>query len=93
VLGGVNIKVIRKIPNIEILHSNTGFGFSLDIYLAFFHKVICCLLMQLDDGIASDCEATRRVSYAGLQDGNHTFEVCTNGSRGIGCASYKWSIG
>ncbi|KAB1216635.1 hypothetical protein CJ030_MR4G007823 [Morella rubra] len=46
---------------------------------------------KLDDGIASDCEA-RRVLYSGLQDGNHTFEVCTNGSRGIVCGSYNWTI-
>ncbi|XP_059442753.1 uncharacterized protein LOC132174986 isoform X2 [Corylus avellana] len=52
----------------------------------------CSVTCKLDDGVTSGCEATRRVSYAGLQDGNHTFEVCTNGSRGIGCASYKWSI-
>ncbi|KAM3703926.1 hypothetical protein ACJW31_04G135100 [Castanea mollissima] len=49
------------------------------------------LLLQLDDGIASNCES-RMVSYAGLQDGNHTFEVCTNGSQGVGCGSYNWTV-
>ena len=49
-------------------------------------------LLQLDDGIASNCEG-RTVLYAGLQDGNHTFEVCTNGSQGVGCGSYNWTVG
>ncbi|XP_057951479.1 uncharacterized protein LOC131146135 isoform X2 [Malania oleifera] len=47
--------------------------------------------LKLDDGISSDCQA-RNVSYADLQDGNHTFEVCTNGSGGAGCASYNWIV-
>ncbi|GAB2289496.1 hypothetical protein Dimus_023806 [Dionaea muscipula] len=46
---------------------------------------------QLDSGISSDCE-DGSASFAGLQDGNHTFKVCANGSRGIGCASYNWAI-
>ncbi|KAL4634077.1 hypothetical protein ACB092_04G171300 [Castanea dentata] len=46
---------------------------------------------KLDDGIASNCEG-RTVLYAGLQDGNHTFEVCTNGSQGVGCGIYKWTV-
>ncbi|KAF3962701.1 hypothetical protein CMV_012822 [Castanea mollissima] len=41
---------------------------------------------KLDDGIASNCEG-RTDLYAGLQDGNHTFEVCTNGSQGVGCVN------
>ena len=46
-VGGVNVNtVIRKIPNIEILHSNTGFGFSLDIYLAFFTKLPVDILVD-----------------------------------------------
>ncbi|XP_050258020.1 uncharacterized protein LOC126703144 [Quercus robur] len=51
----------------------------------------CNITCKLDDGIASNCEG-RTVSYAGLQDGNHTFEVCTNGSRGVGCGSYSWTV-
>ncbi|XP_048229333.1 uncharacterized protein LOC8288982 isoform X2 [Ricinus communis] len=47
--------------------------------------------MQLDDGNASDC-GTREVLYTDLQDGNHTFEVCNNGSQGFGCATYKWTV-
>jgi hypothetical protein len=48
--------------------------------------------MQLDSGSESDCGATK-VSYQGLQDGNHTFEVCINGSQGVGCATYNWTVG
>lgn len=48
--------------------------------------------MQLDNGTPSDCQA-KKVSYTGLLDGNHTFEVCTNGSQGVGCASYGWTVG
>ncbi|XP_075660535.1 uncharacterized protein LOC142630426 isoform X1 [Castanea sativa] len=51
----------------------------------------CNITCKLDDGIASNCES-RMVSYAGLQDGNHTFEVCTNGSQGVGCGSYNWTV-
>ena len=48
--------------------------------------------MQLDGGTPSDCQA-KKVFYTGLLDGNHTFEVCTNGSQGVGCASYGWTVG
>ncbi|XP_075660429.1 uncharacterized protein LOC142630329 isoform X1 [Castanea sativa] len=51
----------------------------------------CNITCKLDDGFASDCEG-RMVLYAGLQDGNHTFEVCTNGSGGVGCANYNWTV-
>nr|DAD46157.1 TPA_asm: hypothetical protein HUJ06_004387 [Nelumbo nucifera] len=27
-----------------------------------------------------------------LHDGNHTFEVCINGSQGVDCASYNWTV-
>lgn len=50
------------------------------------------LCMQLDNGNASYCEA-RNVTYRGLQDGNHTFEVCANGFQEVGCATYNWTIG
>ncbi|KAG5532940.1 hypothetical protein RHGRI_027252 [Rhododendron griersonianum] len=47
---------------------------------------------QLDRSVPSICDA-REVSYVGLDDGNHTFEVCTNGSGGTSCASYNWTVG
>ena len=33
------------------------------------------------------------ISYTQLLDGKHTFEVCTNGSLGVGCAHYNWTVG
>ncbi|KAL9372733.1 hypothetical protein Peur_034977 [Populus x canadensis] len=51
----------------------------------------CSFSCKLDSGSESDCGATK-VSYQGLQDGNHTFEVCINGSQGVGCATYNWTV-
>ncbi|KAF3436998.1 hypothetical protein FNV43_RR19751 [Rhamnella rubrinervis] len=51
----------------------------------------CSFSCKLDNGNASYCEA-RNVSYRSLQDGNHTFEVCTNGLQEVGCATYNWTI-
>ncbi|KAL5813853.1 hypothetical protein ACOSQ4_024494 [Xanthoceras sorbifolium] len=51
----------------------------------------CSFSCKLDDGIASDCGA-REVSYTGLSDGNHTFELCSNGSPAVGCSSYNWTV-
>ncbi|XP_075663386.1 uncharacterized protein LOC142632960 [Castanea sativa] len=48
----------------------------------------CNVTCKLDDGlgriIASECE-NGTVLCEGLQDGNHKFEVCPNGSQGVGC--------
>ncbi|KAI8529051.1 hypothetical protein RHMOL_Rhmol12G0195700 [Rhododendron molle] len=51
----------------------------------------CTTNCTLDRGVPSICDA-REVSYAGLDDGNHTFEVCTNGSGGTSCANYNWTV-
>ncbi|KAK9278936.1 hypothetical protein L1049_028518 [Liquidambar formosana] len=51
----------------------------------------CRITCKLDERIPSDCEAGE-VSYSDLQEGNHIFEVCTNGSQGVGCASYNWTV-
>ncbi|KAH9776232.1 transmembrane protein [Citrus sinensis] len=51
----------------------------------------CRISCKLDDGIASDC-GTWEVSYTGLHDGNHTFEVCGYGSQGVGCSSHNWIV-
>ncbi|OIV98204.1 hypothetical protein TanjilG_28717 [Lupinus angustifolius] len=51
----------------------------------------CSLSCKLDDGIQSVCR-NRKISYTNLRDGNHTFEVCNNGTQGLGCASYNWTI-
>jgi len=50
------------------------------------------IFLQLDNGIASDCEE-RNVSFVGLRDGSHSLEVCTNAPQGVGCASYNWTVG
>ncbi|XP_027368449.1 uncharacterized protein LOC113874415 isoform X2 [Abrus precatorius] len=50
----------------------------------------CSLTCKLDDGIASVC-TNRKVTYRSLQDGNHTFEVCTR-HQGLGCATYDWTV-
>ena len=74
-----------------------NFGFSLDVHLAFpQNNRLINLLVQLDDGFgrinASQCE-NGTVLCEGLQDGNHKFEVCPNGSQGVGCSSYNWTVG
>ncbi|ONK69727.1 uncharacterized protein A4U43_C05F26090 [Asparagus officinalis] len=51
----------------------------------------CSLTCKLDNSTSSVCKS-REVSYKGLHDGDHTFEVCTNGSLGVHCASYNWTI-
>ncbi|KAI8016865.1 hypothetical protein LOK49_LG04G02093 [Camellia lanceoleosa] len=51
----------------------------------------CITNCTLDYSTPSNCDA-REVSYRGLQDGTHTFNVCTNGTQGIGCASYNWTV-
>ncbi|CAN6354087.1 unnamed protein product [Urochloa humidicola] len=63
----------------------------------------CTVTCQLDGGTASVCggsgnaggNGTETVSYAGLDDGNHTLAVCA--SRGGGgqsptCATYAWDV-
>ncbi|KAL0318488.1 UNVERIFIED_CONTAM: hypothetical protein Sangu_2005000 [Sesamum angustifolium] len=50
----------------------------------------CSTNCKLDHGMFSICEG--KISYTRLTDGNHSFEVCTNGPRGAACASYNWTI-
>ncbi|XP_073141458.1 uncharacterized protein [Henckelia pumila] len=48
--------------------------------------------MQLDHGTFSACNGGEE-SYTRLQDGLHSFEVCTSGSpHGVACASYNWTV-
>ncbi|KAL0417123.1 UNVERIFIED_CONTAM: hypothetical protein Slati_3544200 [Sesamum latifolium] len=51
----------------------------------------CSTNCKLDHGMFSICEGGK-ISYTRLKDGNHSFEVCTNGPRGAACASYNWTI-
>ncbi|KAJ8553902.1 hypothetical protein K7X08_024580 [Anisodus acutangulus] len=46
---------------------------------------------KLDDYMPAVCEGGEIV-YTRLLDGNHTFEVCTNGSLGVGCGRYNWTV-
>ncbi|KAH7857150.1 hypothetical protein Vadar_009631 [Vaccinium darrowii] len=51
----------------------------------------CITNCTLDRSVPMICDAGE-VSYVGLGDGNHAFEVCTNGSGGASCASYNWTV-
>uniref|UniRef100_A0A1D1YIJ6 Glutathione transport system permease protein gsiD n=1 Tax=Anthurium amnicola TaxID=1678845 RepID=A0A1D1YIJ6_9ARAE len=51
----------------------------------------CSIKCKLDDHTPSTC-GSRKAYYTGLPDGEHKFEVCVNGHKGVGCASYSWSI-
>lgn len=51
----------------------------------------CFTYCKLDDYVPAVCEGGK-VSYTRLIDGNHTFQVCTNGSLGVGCAQYNWTV-
>lgn len=49
-------------------------------------------IMQLDNYSSSACEP-KEVTYSGLLEGDHLFEVCISGSQRVRCASYKWIVG
>ncbi|TMX04693.1 hypothetical protein EJD97_005775 [Solanum chilense] len=51
----------------------------------------CSTSCKLDDYVPVVCEGGE-VSYKQLLDGKHTFKVCTNGSLGVGCAHYNWTV-
>ncbi|KAM7272613.1 hypothetical protein ACFE04_027276 [Oxalis oulophora] len=51
----------------------------------------CNITCKLDNSAASDCR-NGKVLYTSLADGNHTFEVCNNGSQGFACAAYYWTV-
>ncbi|PWA81168.1 hypothetical protein CTI12_AA189050 [Artemisia annua] len=51
----------------------------------------CTSSCKLDDLRPSNC-SSGEISYTKLQDGNHTFEVCINGSHPIHCVTYNWTI-
>lgn len=51
----------------------------------------CTMKCKLDHLNSSNCEA-KQVSYVGLQDGDHMFEVCISGYQGVRCATYNWTI-
>lgn len=82
----ISVKLSKKPEPISNLHSPT---FAFQVANACTNCTSSC---KLDDLLPSDC-SSGEVSYTKLQDGNHTFEVCTNGwSRHLRCAAYNWTI-
>ncbi|CAI9757436.1 unnamed protein product [Fraxinus pennsylvanica] len=51
----------------------------------------CSTNCKLDNSVSSTCEGGK-ISYTVLVDGYHSFEACANGSTGVACASYNWTI-
>ncbi|XP_042417952.1 uncharacterized protein LOC122006490 [Zingiber officinale] len=51
----------------------------------------CSFVCKLDNYTSSSCKS-KKVSYSGLLDGNHMFEVCVSASRRVRCASYYWTV-
>ncbi|KAK1280022.1 hypothetical protein QJS04_geneDACA002793 [Acorus gramineus] len=86
--SGLVVKFVKAPLPFSSLNS-AAFGFEV---LESGHCGNCSFQCKLDDGDSLNCDA-REVSYTGLLDGNHTLEVCTNGSKGVRCASYNWIVG
>ncbi|KAI3761371.1 hypothetical protein L1987_51785 [Smallanthus sonchifolius] len=80
----ISVKLIKKPEPISNLDSPT-FAF------ADFSCTSCTSSCTLDDLRPSNC-SSGEVSYTKLQDGNHTFKVCTNGPQPTRCATYNWTI-
>ncbi|CAL9127599.1 unnamed protein product, partial [Musa acuminata var. zebrina] len=51
----------------------------------------CSITCKLDNYSSSACEP-KEVTYSGLLEGDHLFEVCISGSQRVRCASYKWIV-
>ncbi|XP_021718909.1 uncharacterized protein LOC110686621 [Chenopodium quinoa] len=84
------VKFLQGPPQFSRLNSA---AFSFEALLANTTQTCsnCSFNCKLNDAISSDCGG-RNVSFVGLQDGNHSLQVCTNASQGVGCASYNWTI-
>ncbi|XP_059644189.1 uncharacterized protein LOC132285964 isoform X2 [Cornus florida] len=84
---------VKFLDNPPAFSSSNAATFAFQVLVAANGETCtdCNTNCKLDDHIPSDCEAGE-VSYTGLQDGNHTFEVCTNGSRGVGCSTFNWTV-
>lgn len=53
---------------------------------------VCSITCKLDNIASYSCNS-KKVSYKGLHDGDHTFKVCANGSLGVQhCSIYMWTI-
>ncbi|MFS7971751.1 putative bacterial Ig-like domain 12 [Helianthus anomalus] len=83
-----SVNLIKKPEPISNLHSPT---FSFQVKNANFSCTNCTSSCKLDDLVPSNC-SSGEISYTELRDGNHTFEVCSNGSHLTRCATYDWTI-
>ncbi|KAI6675372.1 hypothetical protein NL676_003278 [Syzygium grande] len=88
--SGLSVR-LTEFPNAVSRRNTTAFSFEPLVNGNVEACSDCKFCCKLDSGAFSDCRG-RKVSYGGLLDGNHSFEVCANGSQGIGCASYNWTI-
>ncbi|GMQ10053.1 hypothetical protein CsSME_00053206 [Camellia sinensis var. sinensis] len=88
----VSVKFLKTPHAFSNLNSAT-FGFQVLLGPNGHNNICtnCNTNCTLDGGKPSNCD-TREVSYMGLQDGNHTFKVCTNGPQGVGCAIHNWTV-
>ncbi|KAK6924830.1 hypothetical protein RJ641_009156 [Dillenia turbinata] len=57
------------------------------------NEVTCEITCKLDDQNPQGC-TNKKVSFEGLEEGKHAFEVCATGSESheAGCNSYYWTI-
>ncbi|GAA0161748.1 hypothetical protein LIER_17992 [Lithospermum erythrorhizon] len=91
----VFVKLLRT-PNAITNRNSATFTFQA-LHGSVNNSQVCsdCSFFEckLDDHIAISCESGK-IFYSRLQDGNHTFEVCTNRTQGgeLGCASYNWIV-
>ncbi|CAL9126678.1 unnamed protein product [Musa textilis] len=51
----------------------------------------CSVTCKLDNYSSSACEP-KELTYLGLLEGDHLFEVCISGSQRVRCDSYKWTV-
>ncbi|KAK8970884.1 hypothetical protein KSP40_PGU018307 [Platanthera guangdongensis] len=52
----------------------------------------CSIICKLDNNSFSECNSGQ-ISYSRLTDGEHMFEACVNGSHGLRCDGYIWTVG
>ncbi|KAI7734484.1 hypothetical protein M8C21_030292 [Ambrosia artemisiifolia] len=84
----ISVKLITKPELVSNLDSP---NFVFHVGNANVSCTDCTFSCKLDDLRPSNC-SSREVSYTKLQDGNHTFEVCTNRPHPVRCATYNWTI-
>lgn len=85
-----SVKFLQGPPQFSRLNSAT-FAFEASLATTIQTSIDCSFYCKLDDAISSGCGG-KNVSFVGLQDGNHSLQVCANASQGVGCASYNWTV-